>query len=124
MLRFCSGWRASRLFNLPPEFPPGGDFNLTTIVVGLVMSFWGGLVSFLIKVRSGALACSIRDFVFEIVICLFAGSIIFMLCVGAGIPMTLCGGLAGLGGHYGARTLFLLKKILFSRAEAWIKKGD
>lgn len=111
------------MFNLPPDLPPG-DFSITTVIIGFVMSLWGACVSYLIKVKNGVLTCSVRDFFYEVAVCLFAGFMVFMLCVGVGIPMSISGAFAGLGGHFGARTLFLLKKVLFSRAEAWIKKGD
>lgn len=101
-----------RVFNLP-QLPPGGDFNWVTLIIGFCMSFWGGVISYLMRMKAGIVNCSWREFFIEVSISLFAGYLVFVLCVSAGVPVHVAGALAGLGGHNGTRTIFYLNKLFF-----------
>ncbi|HEY6527261.1 MAG TPA: phage holin family protein [Cellvibrionaceae bacterium] len=100
------------MFNLP-EIPPGGDFNLFTLIIGFAMSLWGGIISVMMKMRAGMVGYSFREFAIEISISLFAGYVVFVFCIWAGVPVHVAGALAGLGGHNGTRTIFYLNKLFF-----------
>ncbi len=100
----------------PSELPPPGDFNLWTVLLGLFMAVWGGAVSYAHRVLRGVAHCSLRDFLMELFISSFAGFLAFLLAIYVGAPVYVAGGISGLAGHAGARSIFLLRRIAFARA--------
>jgi hypothetical protein len=94
------------LDNLPD---PGNGVSWWSILLALLLSAWGGAVSYLHRVARGKLRCSLREFAVEIFTSLFAGMIVYAIAHAFGFNPLLGGALAGLGGHAGTRTIFLLQ---------------
>lgn len=99
------------------HIPPPGDFNAWTVGLGIGMAAWGGAVSYAHRVLRGIAKCSMRDFAIEIFISCFAGLLVFIFALYVGVPVYVAGALSGVGGHAGARTLFLIQRFAIRRAE-------
>lgn len=100
-----------------PEKDPA---NYTFITYGWVifLSTWGGLVSFLRKVKSGeAKASNIMELIGELVTSSFAGMITFFLCQKAGFDGVTTAALVGISGHMGTRAVFIMEQII----EKWLR---
>lgn len=94
-----------------PEKDPSNYSALTYLwVFGL--SAWGGIVSFLRKVRNGdAHKFSFVELVGEIFTSAFAGVITFYLCEAAAFAPLWTAVLVGVSGHMGTRAIFHLETI-------------
>ncbi len=107
---------------MPVEnLPPPGDWNIFTVLIGLGMSAWGGAVSFLHRARRGITKCNKTEFFIELLSSMLAGFIVFLLSIWLGVPVMAAGAFAGIGGHAGTRTIFLIRGIVFSAAR---RKGE
>ena len=101
------------------NFPdPGNGVSWWSVFLALLLSAWGGAVSYLHRVSRGKLRCSIREFTIEIFTSLFAGMIVFFISVSFGVPPWAAGALSGLGGHAGTRTIFLLQSLVMKRMDS------
>lgn len=101
-----------------PEKDPS-TYTFLTYAWVMILSTWGGVVSFVKKVRTGeSKPHNFMEFIGEIVTSGFAGMMTFYLCEAAGISQLLTAVFVGICGHMGTRAVFLLEKIV----EPWIKK--
>jgi len=79
----------------------------------LFLSIWGGVVSFAGKVRRGETRwLNIMELVGEIFTSGFAGAMTFLICEATGMNQLLSACMVGIAGHMGARTIFMLEKML------------
>lgn len=93
-----------------PEKDPG-NYSLLTYLWVFGWSTFGGLVSYLRKVREGIVhPISITEFVGEIVTSAFVGVITFWLCELAEFSPLLTAALVGISGHMGSRAIFLFEQ--------------
>jgi hypothetical protein len=101
------------------NIPPGAEQGVTwgSLLLAGVFAFWGGIVSYLHRVRRGKKGINWREFLIDVITALFAGLLVFFIAVSLGVPSLMAGSLSGLGGHAGTRTVFLLQGILFRKAE-------
>ncbi len=82
------------------------------------LSAWGGLVSYLRKVNSGALhKWSLTELVGEIVTSAFMGILTFWLCEWTNLPPLLTAAFVGVSGHMGSRGLFMLENYIKNRLD-------
>lgn len=94
---------------------PGLDALVTYLGV-LVVSGWGGVVSWIQRRRSGqARPFSFVELVGEIATSSFCGLIAFWLCQEAELSKYLTAAIIGVAGHMGSRGLFLLERALARR---------
>lgn len=89
-----------------PEKDPT-NFSLLTYAWVLLLSSWGGLVSFMRKRRCGM----VRPFNFaellgELLTSAFAGMLTFWLCEASNINPLVTAALVGISGHMGSRAIF------------------
>ena len=101
--------------------PEKDPFNYSVItylwVMGLAM--WGGIVSFMRKVREGVVhRFSIVELVGELVTAGFIGVITFWLCEWADMPPLLSAAFVGISGHMGSRAIFQFEGFLKKRFPA------
>jgi hypothetical protein len=98
-----------------PEKDPTTYSMLTYLWVFGVSAF-GGVVSYIRKVRSGqAEKFSILEVVGEIAIAAFTGLVTFWLCEAASIGQPLTAALVGISGHMGSRAIALFEDYLKRR---------
>lgn len=102
------------------DFPPPGDINFWTVLLGVVMAVWGGATSYAYRVLRGA-KCNLREFFLEIFISSFAGLLAFLLAIYLGVPVYFAGAISGLAGHAGTRTIILMQRALFAKARRLAK---
>jgi hypothetical protein len=106
------------LENLPD---PNQGAGLWSIIMALTLSIWGGVVNYLNRVRAGKQKFAWKELATDLFTSAFAGFVVFLLGSAFGAPDSLTGAMCGLAGHYGARTIFLLRSIVINKAE---KFGD
>lgn len=110
-----------------PEKDPT-TYALITYLWVLVLSSFGGVVSFIHKIKSGASRkVNITELIGEIVTSGFAGVITFYLCEWASFSPPLTAALVGISGHMGSRALFRLERWAEQRflgVDCKIKKED
>jgi len=97
--------------NMPEKDPTTWQF----LAAG-IMGLWGAVVSIVDKVKSGKIKqINAITFLGEITASLFSTYTVFFLCVGMEFNIYYTVGVAGLAGHYGPRTLFIIQKWWVSR---------
>lgn len=103
-----------RRFAVPEKDP--ATYTVITYAWVMLLSTWGGVVSFIKRVRSGeAKPHNFMEFIGEIVTSGFAGVMTFYLCEAAGISPLLTAVFVGICGHMGTRAVFILEKIVESK---------
>lgn len=107
-----------------PEKDPM-NYSLLTYAWVMLLSAWGGLVSFLRKRREGkARPFNFMELVGELVTSAFAGVLTFWMCDAAGISPTMSAVLVGISGHMGSRAIFHLEQMAESRIATVANKKD
>jgi hypothetical protein len=96
---------------MPPKDPL--MYSLLTYGWVIALSSWGGVVSYVQKVKSGATKrFSLTEFVGELCTSGFVGVMTFYLCESAGITGISSAVLIGISGHMGSRAIFLIERFL------------
>jgi len=100
--------------NMPEKDPT--NYALLTYLWVLFLSAWGGVVSFLAKVKAGnARAFNFVELIGEIVTSGFAGVLTFWLCEAAGINGLVTAALVGISGHMGSRAIYKMEQWATSK---------
>lgn len=93
-----------------PEKDPA-NYPLFTYLWVILISSWGGIVSFHRKMKSGhTRPFNMMELMGEIATSAFVGVVTFWLCEYANIHQTLTAAFVGITGHMGSRALFQLEK--------------
>lgn len=93
------------------------SFTLLTYGWVWLLSCWGGVVTYIRKVRAGVIPrYSLMEFVGELCTSGFAGVLTFYLCQASSMSGTLTAVFVGISGHMGSRLLFLLE----NRLKKWL----
>jgi uncharacterized membrane protein YeaQ/YmgE (transglycosylase-associated protein family) len=99
---------------IPPKDPT--NYAAFTYVWVLGLSIWGGVVSFMQKVKRGrAHVFNLMEFIGEIVTSAFAGILTFWLCQEAGFDGIISAALVGISGHMGSRIISMIEFYLTKR---------
>lgn len=106
--------------NSPPPSP--SDIELSTYALVLLISFWGGLVNFLHRLKKFKnLSLNNRklaiDLAIDLIISGFSGLLVFWLCTWKGLDPLISSVITGVSGHLGTRTIFLLEKVFEAQAK-------
>lgn len=87
----------------------------------VLLSGAGGLVSFLQKLKSGAIKrFSIGELVGEMFIAAFVGIITMLFCRWAALNIWLTAALVGLCGHMGSRAMFVAEILISRKMARWL----
>jgi len=108
----------------PPTSPQ--DIPLATYLLVLFISFWGGLVNFLhklkrFKYRKAKTSSLLIDLSVDLIISGFSGLVVFWICMWKGVDPLLSAPITGIAGHLGSRTIFLLEKVLETKAKNYVE---
>lgn len=107
-----------------PEKDPT-NWALGTWLLGLCMSLAGGWVSFYSKVKTGrARPFNVTELVGEMVVSGAVGIGAYMAAIGLDAPSAIAAALAGVGGHMGARLLFMAEKHLEAIADRLMQQRE
>lgn len=91
----------------------------------LVLSVWGGLISFYRKCQSGHARCfNLIEFVGEIATSALVGLITFWMAESAHINQVTTAALVAVSGHMGSRLLFQAERIIEAKVKRMTDTGD
>jgi hypothetical protein len=87
--------------------------------IGLVIiAVFGGIIDHLTKLRSGEIPVfKLIALLIDIIGSGFAGIIVALIAMSADLRIELVFALAGISGHYGARTLYILQAIIAKKLD-------
>jgi len=86
------------------------SYSIITYFWVTLLSAWGGVVSFLTKVKTGAARpFNLVEFVGEIATAAFSGLLAFWGCEAAGFDPLWTAVLVGISGHMGTRALYQIE---------------
>jgi len=108
---------------MPEKDPMSYSWGYYAFIVGL--SFWGGFAQYLKKVRMGQTKpFSIVEAIGEMTVSGFAGIITFFLCEASDMSPLLSAAFAGISGHMGSRSLFMIERYIQSKFSSIIAEED
>lgn len=91
------------------------SFSFWTYLGVVALAIWGGIVSYVQRVRAGQIGqFSLREAIGEVVTSGFVGITTFWVCEAMNIHPLLTAAFVGVSGHMGARAIHLLETV-FSR---------
>lgn len=90
-----------------------GAYILPTIFAAV-----GGGLSYKSKVDQNLVRFSWAGFLGELVSAAFIGMVVLLIAKASGLSIEWAGALAGISGHMGVRSLFLLELLIIKKAEA------
>lgn len=93
-----------------PEKNPE-NYAILTYVWVFALATFGGVVSYLKKLRNGK-KLSIAEFLIDVITAAFVGITIFFLCESVGLSQVFTAALVSIGGRYSDRAIKLFGKIL------------
>lgn len=88
----------------------GGDPGLVTYMLVFLMAMWGGLINYLSRIRKSGIAFKVSELILELCISAFAAIVIGLIAFAFNINLYLVLAMAGMAGHAGGRTVFLLDR--------------
>ena len=92
------------------------DYNWLTYAWVLLLSTWGGVASFINKVRAGKVRpFNVAELVGEVMISGFVGVLTFWLCEEANMSELVTAVCIGVSSHMGTRGLFRLEQFIAKR---------
>lgn len=92
------------------------DYNILTYLWVVALSVWGGVVSWVTKVRRGEISpMSFLELIAEVVVAGFVGMLTFWLCESAQMAPLLTAAMVGVASHMGTRALFQLERFFSSK---------
>lgn len=92
------------------------NYSLLTYAWVVILSAWGGAVSFMRKRRRGLVKpFSWVELIVEVLTSAFAGVITFWLCEASRIEPLITAALVGVSGHMGSRAIFLIEQFVETR---------
>jgi len=98
-----------------PEKDPT-NYQLLTYLWVVGLSAWGGVVSFIRKIKRGeARAFNFIELIGEICTSAFAGIITFYLCESAGFTGVMTAAFVGISGHMGSRAISMMEKYFSNK---------
>lgn len=87
------------------------NYSLLTYAWVVLLSMWGGAVSFLQKRKAGiARPFNFAEFIGEIATSGFAGVLTFLICEASQVSPLLTAAFVGISGHMGSRSILYLEQ--------------
>ncbi len=96
--------------NEPDLFHSYKEYMPFAWMIGL--SFWGGVASYVRKIKEGHIRFSFAELVGELFISGFVGVLTFLLCQSAQFNSLLTAAMVGISGHMGSRAIFIIEKLV------------
>ena len=81
----------------------------------ILFAMWGGFCHYIGGVRSGKRQLSLFELAGDLAYSAFAGIMIAAVCMNFDVGKWMTFAAAGMGGHMGSRTIFLLERALKKR---------
>lgn len=90
----------------------------------ILLAIWGGTVNYINRRKGDKLPFSVVELIGEWAVSGFAGIITVLICQEMGMTATITAAFAGIAGHMGGRSIFLLERYLQSRVGLKGGSGD
>ena len=78
-------------------------------VATIILSCWGGTVSYITKNRKRQF--KLRDLFFDLIVSSFAGIVMYLLCLHAGLDQRISAVLIAISGHMGTRAIASFERL-------------
>jgi hypothetical protein len=103
--------------NSMPNNTPPSDWNaIFTLIWVMAISFWGGTVHTIRKIKDGTIArFTLSEWVGDVVISGFIGVITYSLCRYSGFDEWLTAACIGISSHQGTRGLLFIERLIADR---------
>ena len=89
------------------------SFQILTYAWVIGLSTWGGLVNYISKIKSGAIArFNITELIGDMFVSGFTGLLTFWMCEAAGFNELTTAVFVGISGHMGARMIGKLENVM------------
>ena len=88
------------------------SYEFLTYCWVIVLAAWGGLASYVRKLRQGYIRFSLAELIGEICVSAFVGIITFFMCESSEFNQIFSAALIGITGHMGSRAIFIFEKIV------------
>lgn len=83
-----------------------------------MFALWGGTSSYLMELNSSNGDFSVKSWIGRMVVSGFAGILMVMLCNSLGLPLSVIGLSAGIGGYMGGSAILMVQKIIVKRVQS------
>jgi NhaP-type Na+/H+ or K+/H+ antiporter len=90
----------------------------------VALSAWGGVASYVRKIKDGKTRFSVSELVGEVCISAFVGVVTFFICESAQFNQVIAAAFIGISGHMGSRAIFLAEKWFETRVKQKIDNND
>ncbi|MGY8835120.1 MAG: phage holin family protein [Enterobacterales bacterium] len=90
----------------------------------VLLAIWGGTVNYLTRRKKDKLPFSVVELIGEWAISGFAGIITVLICQEMGLSATITAATAGIAGHMGGRSIFMLEQHFQNRIGIKGNSGD
>lgn len=90
----------------------------------VLLAVWGGTVNYINRRKNDKLPFSVVELVGEWAVSGFAGIITVLICQELGMSVTITAATAGIAGHMGGRSIFLLERYFQNRIGIKGSNGD
>lgn len=92
--------------------------SLWAWVVLVALSLWGGTASYISRLKRSKQAFSLVELIGEWVVSGFAGLMAALACLELGLSFPIAAAAAGVAGHMGGRSIYMLERVVVS----WYEK--
>ena len=83
-----------------------------------MFALWGGTSSYLMELNSSNGDFSVKSWIGRMVVSGFAGILMVMLCNSLGLPLSVIGLSAGIGGYMGGSAILMVQKMIVKRVQS------
>ena len=83
-----------------------------------VFALWGGTSSYLMELSASGGRVRFKMWLGRMVVSGFAGFLMVLLCVSLGLPLSVIGLSAGIGGYMGGSAILMIQKIIVKRVQS------
>lgn len=83
-----------------------------------VFALWGGTSSYLMELNTSNGDFSFKSWIGRMVVSGFAGFLMVLLCDSLGLPLSVVGLSAGIGGYMGGSAILMVQKIVVRRVQS------
>lgn len=98
--------------------------ELTSYAWVVFWSSWGGVASYISKIKKGRCRFSIAELIGELCISGFVGVLTFMLCRSADLSEMLTAAMIGIASHMGSRAIFFIEEAAKTKLTNWLGLND
>lgn len=89
----------------------------TQYVMYWLFALWGGTSSYLMELNASNGDFSAKSWIGRMIVSGFAGFLMVLMCDAMGLPLSVIGLSAGIGGYMGGSAILMIQKIIVKRVQ-------